>query len=72
MEADTAGDGLVSAYLANSVRMSADPGLKLLPPDEAGRLVRARHAVYGEAPPRGYDDGGVDGQGLSLMVPQGG
>jgi hypothetical protein len=46
----------VPVYLTNAVRTSAGPGpgLKYLPPAEAGSLVARRLAVHGETPPRGY------------------
>jgi hypothetical protein len=64
----TAGGGdsgdLVAVYLTNGTRTSAGPGpgVKRLPSAEAGALIRARLATYGERPPRGYADGGTDGE----------
>jgi hypothetical protein len=64
---------LVPVYLTVAVRTSAGPGpgLKRLPPAEAGRLVGMRHAAYGEQPPRGYEDGGADSRNIALMMPRG-
>lgn len=64
----------MAVYLTNGTRTSAGPGpgLKYLPPDEAGRLVSARLAAYGEKPPRGYADGGTDGRAPALMLPRNG
>jgi hypothetical protein len=69
-----ADEPLVAVYLTNGTRTSAGPGpgVKRLPPAEAGALVRARLAAYGERPPRGYADGGMDGLAPALMMPQGG
>jgi hypothetical protein len=66
-------DGLVAVYLTNATRTSAGPGPgpKRLPPDEAGRLVRVKHAVYGEIAPRGFEDGGAL-PAQANMMPQGG
>ncbi len=46
---------LVTVYVTNGVRTSADPGpgVRRLPPAEAAALVGRRHAVYGEQPPQG-------------------
>jgi hypothetical protein len=46
----------VPVFLLNAVRTSAGPGpgLKMLPPAEAGALVAARLAVHGEQPPIGW------------------
>jgi hypothetical protein len=66
--------GVVAVYLTNGTRTSQGPGpgVKRLPPDEAGRLVSARLAAFGEAPPRGYADGGCDGRDIALMMPRSG
>ena len=42
----------------NAVRTSAGPGpgVKYLPPAEAGSLVARRLAVHGDQPPRGYSE----------------
>jgi hypothetical protein len=71
---DAPGGGLVAVYLTNGTRTSVGPGpgLKRLPPAEAGRLVSARLAAYGETPPRGYSDGGCDGRDIALMMPRNG
>ena len=65
--------GLVPVFVANGVRTSAGPGpgVKHLPPDEAGRLVGAKYATYGTAAPRGYEDGGALPAEPNMM-PQGG
>lgn len=62
--------GLVAVYLTNGTRTSAGPGpgVKHLPPAEAGALVRPRLAAYGEQSPRGYGDGHAP----AIMMPQGG
>lgn len=72
-EQDQPDPELVTIFLTNGTRTSAGPGpgVKRLPA-EAGALVRARLAAYGENPPRGYADGGADGYGLSLMMPRNG
>jgi hypothetical protein len=46
---------LVPVFVTVAVRTSAGAGIgpKLVPPDEAGRLVRSKHAVYGSTAPRG-------------------
>jgi hypothetical protein len=51
----------VAIYQTVAVRTSQGAGIgpKRLPPDEAGRLVRDKHAVYGDKPPRGFQDGGA-------------
>ena len=66
-------DGLVPVFVTNAIRTSAGPGPgpKRVPPDEAGRLVRARLATYGEQPPRGFEDGGALPAEPNMM-PQGG
>jgi hypothetical protein len=66
-------DGLVAVYVTNAVRTSDDPGPgpKRVPPGEAGRLTRSKHAVYGEQPPRGLLDGGAPPVEPNMM-PQGG
>jgi hypothetical protein len=71
---ETPGDGLVAIYLVNGTRTSAGPGpgVRRVPADEAGRLVRARLATYGDRPPRGFEDGGADVSNIALMMPQGG
>jgi hypothetical protein len=47
----------VPVFLTNGVRTSggSGPGVVRVPPAEAGRLVKARLAVHGEAPPRGWN-----------------
>lgn len=52
--------GLVEVYCTTAVRTSAGCalGAKMLPPDEAARLVGSKLAVYGSEPPRGFTDGG--------------
>jgi hypothetical protein len=63
---------LVPVYLTVAVRTSAGPGpgVVRVPRDEAARLVAARHGVSGERPPKGYEDGGVDGHVAARMVPR--
>ena len=64
---------LVPVFLTNATRTSRGPGpgVKYLPPDEAGALVRVRLASYGDQPPRGYEDGGADTRNIALMLPRG-
>lgn len=47
---------LVPVFVTVGIRTSAGagPGPRLLPPQEAARLVNERHAVYGDRPPAGY------------------
>lgn len=51
---------LVSVYVTSGIRTSAGPGpgVRRVPPDEAGRICAAKLGVMGETPPHGYDDGG--------------
>jgi hypothetical protein len=53
--ADTSGKP-VPVFVINAVRTSDDPGpgVKMLPPAEAGALVAARIAVHGDQPPTGW------------------
>jgi hypothetical protein len=48
--------GLVRVFVTTGVRTSAGagPGVRRVPPEEAGRLVTARVAVHGDKPPRGW------------------
>jgi hypothetical protein len=52
---DTSGKP-VAVYLTTAVRTSQGPGpgVKLLPPQEAGGLITARLAVAGDKPPRSF------------------
>jgi hypothetical protein len=52
---------LVDVYLTVGVRTSdgPGPGHKRVPPGEAAALVGNRRGVYGDQPPRGFEDGGV-------------
>ncbi len=64
---------LATVYVTNAVRVSSGertPGVVHVPPEEAGRLVGARHAVWGDRPPRGYADGGVDVRDGARMQPR--
>jgi hypothetical protein len=72
-DAPGGGDGLVPVFVTNAVRTSAGPGpgVRRVPPDEAGRLVHSRLATYGDRPPRGFEDGGAP-PAQANMVPQGG
>ena len=65
------GDDLVAVYLTTAVRTSAGPGpgVRRVPAAEAARLVGMRHAVYGEAAPRGYEDGGCPAP-IAAMMPR--
>jgi hypothetical protein len=47
---------LVPVFVSVAVRTTAGPGpgVKLVPPAEASRLVSAKLAVHGERPPRGW------------------
>jgi len=49
--------GLVPVFVTVAVRTSvgAGPGMRRVPPEEAGRLVAARVAVHGDKPPRGWN-----------------
>jgi hypothetical protein len=51
---------LVPVFLTTGIRTSAGPGpgVRRVPPDEAGRIVADRLGVMGETAPAGYDDGG--------------
>lgn len=51
------GTGLVPVFLTVAVRTSAGPGpgVKLLPPAEAGALVAMKYACHGDKPPRGWN-----------------
>lgn len=53
---------LVPVFVVVGVRTSQGPGPgpKMLPPDEAARVIGAKLAVYGHQPPYGFDDGGAD------------
>jgi hypothetical protein len=66
------GDGLVTLFLTVAVRTSAGsgPGVVRVPPDEAGRIIAARHGVYGDQPPRGYLDGGADARLIAAARPR--
>jgi hypothetical protein len=68
------GEPLVAVYVTTAVRTSdgPGPGVKRVPPDEAGRLVGDRRAVYGEQPPFGFADGYHDPRTLGLMMPRNG
>jgi hypothetical protein len=46
----------VPVFVTVAVRTSdgPGPGVRRVPPAEAAALVGARHAVYGEKPPRGF------------------
>jgi len=63
---------LVSVYLTVAVRTSAGPGPghRRLPPGEAAALVGNRRAVYGDQPPRGFEDGGIDARDAARMMPR--
>jgi len=60
---------LITVFATNGTRTSAGcgPGVLRLPPAEAARLVAAKLAVYGEAAPRNFDDGGQGGPADPLM-----
>jgi hypothetical protein len=49
-------DDAVPVFVLFGVRTSAGagPGVRLVPPAEAARLVAARVAVHGDQPPRGF------------------
>jgi hypothetical protein len=63
---------LVPVFLTVGVRTSggAGPGVVRVPRDEAARIVAGRHGVAGEEPPRGFEDGGVDGRIIAAFVPR--
>jgi hypothetical protein len=50
------GSDPVPVFVLVGVRTSAGagPGVRLVPPAEAARLVAARVAVHGDQPPRGF------------------
>lgn len=54
---DRGGGELVPVFLLVGVRTSdgPGPGVKHLPPAEAGSLVSRRLAVHGETPPHGWN-----------------
>jgi hypothetical protein len=54
-DADTSGKP-VPVFVINGVRTSdgPGPGLKHLPPAEAGALIAAKVAVAGDRPPQGW------------------
>jgi hypothetical protein len=60
-------DGLVPVFLSVAIRTSGGNGpvVVRVPPDEAGRIIGRRHGVYGEHPPRGFEDGGIDARTLA-------
>ena len=60
---------LITVFAVNGTRTSAGcgPGVLRLPPAEAARIVSAKLAVYGEAPPRNFADGGQAGPADPLM-----
>jgi hypothetical protein len=62
---------LVDVFLTVAVRTSdgPGPGHKRLPPGKAAALVGNRPAVYGDQPPRGYADGGME-LGVARMMPR--
>jgi hypothetical protein len=51
-------DGLVEVYLGNATVTSGGtgPGTVRVPPDEAGRLVKDRLAIYGGNRPQDWPD----------------
>jgi len=53
---DTSGDP-VPVFVTNGVRTSdgPGPGVKHVPPAEAGALIAARVAVHGDRPPQGWN-----------------
>jgi hypothetical protein len=65
-------DDLVAVYLTVAVRTTAGagPGVVRVPRQEAALLIRQRHGVPGERPPRGFQDGGVDGHIPGAFVPR--
>ena len=46
----------VMVFVTTAVRTSAGctPGAKMLPRDEAARLLADRRAIFGDKPPRGF------------------
>lgn len=54
------------------------PGPLRLPPGEAGRLVGAKHAIYGSTPPKGFQGTGTkaafasNASDISNLLPQNG
>jgi len=58
---------LVAVFVTVAVRTSdgPGPGVRRVPPGEA-----ARRAVYGDQPPRGFEDGGTDARDAARMMPR--
>ncbi len=63
---------LVAVFVTVAVRTSdgPGPGVRRVPPGEAARLVGDRRAVYGDQPPRGFEDGGTDARDAARMMPR--
>lgn len=67
-----AGPELVPVFVTTGVRTSAGPGPgpRRVPPAEAAALVGRKLAVYGEAAPRGYLDGGQAPGDATRLLPR--
>jgi len=63
---------LVDVFVTTAVRTSAGPGPGHLrvPQAEAAALVNTHRGVFGDRPPRGYDDGGADPRDAARMRPR--
>jgi hypothetical protein len=57
----------VAVFVTTAVRTSAGPGpgVRHIPAAEAAQLIARRHAVTGERPPKGYEDGGADPRAIA-------
>jgi hypothetical protein len=64
---ESAQDGLVAVFVTTGIRTSAGPGpgVRRVPPAEAQAIVGSRRGVYGDRPPRGFDDGGAGPQAVT-------
>jgi len=62
----------VAVFVTTGIMTSAGPGpgVRRVPPDEAGALVADRRAVHGDQPPRGFLDGGVTTEMIARMAPR--
>jgi hypothetical protein len=70
--ADDGQDRTVPVFVTAAVRTSdgPGPGVKRVPAAEAAALVANRRAVWGDQPPRGYSDGGMQPGDARLMMPR--
>ena len=63
---------MVAVFVTTAVRTSGGngPGPVRVPASEASALVNDRRAVYGDQPPRGFEDGGADTRDVARMMPR--